>query len=124
MLERSRRMTKAEHDSAKALEDDGGIRDIIQSARVLTLSAAEREGFGQMAALTTQGEQLWGRDGWEGKGVHHGKKGFMDVTDHQAVGSVVEDDEAGNEYKRQRTSEQASDTRGEEALFKSVMAVM
>lgn len=122
MLERSRRMTKAEHDSAKALEDDGGIREIIQSARVMTLSAEEREGSGQMAALTTQAEQLWGRDGWNGKSEIQSKRRFVDVTDHQAVGSVVEEDGDVNEYKRQRMTEQFSHSQGEDALFNTVMA--
>ncbi|CZT22831.1 uncharacterized protein RCC_08537 [Ramularia collo-cygni] len=106
MLERSRRMTKAEHDNAKALEDDGGIREIIQSARAMTLNSDERD---QMAPLTSPAEQLWGRVGWHGKGVQPSKKRFVDVTDHEAVGIVIDDgddEEDKQEIKRQRMTAQ------------------
>ncbi|KAK4953154.1 hypothetical protein LTR10_008860 [Elasticomyces elasticus] len=63
MLERAKRMTRSEHADAKALEDDGGIREIIQSARMLPVSQEERQGCGQMARLEEK-QQLWGRDGW------------------------------------------------------------
>ncbi|KAK4903202.1 hypothetical protein LTR27_000130 [Elasticomyces elasticus] len=63
MLERAKRMTRSEHADAKALEDDGGVRDIIQSARMLPVSQEERQVYGQMARLEEK-QQLWGRDGW------------------------------------------------------------
>lgn len=63
MLERSRRMTRSEHHDAKALEDDGGIRQIIQSARIMTVYKRERVGAGQMAPLGIP-QQVWGRNGW------------------------------------------------------------
>ncbi|KAK5734398.1 hypothetical protein LTS12_026707 [Elasticomyces elasticus] len=63
MLERAERMTRREHADAKALEDDGGVREIIQSARMLPVSREERQGYGQMARLEEK-QQLWGRDGW------------------------------------------------------------
>lgn len=63
MLERSRRMTRAEHYDAKALEDDGGIREIIQSAKTLPVAEREKGGYAQMAALE-EPQQLWGRSGW------------------------------------------------------------
>lgn len=58
MLERSKRMTNAEHNEAKALEDDGGIREIIQNARPLTISTEEMHGRGQMAPLV-EPQPLW-----------------------------------------------------------------
>ncbi|EMC95387.1 hypothetical protein BAUCODRAFT_25426 [Baudoinia panamericana UAMH 10762] len=63
MLERSKRMTRSEHRDAKVLEDDGGIREIIQGARLLSVSDHERLSYGQMAPLE-QPQQLWGREGW------------------------------------------------------------
>ncbi|KAM3419046.1 hypothetical protein BST61_g5001 [Cercospora zeina] len=64
MHERSQHMTKAEHLDAKALEDDGGIRAIIQNARLLPLTKDEKEpGLGQMAPLD-KAERLWCRPGW------------------------------------------------------------
>ncbi|KAK5120248.1 hypothetical protein LTR85_006454 [Meristemomyces frigidus] len=63
MLERARRMTRSEHLDAKVLEDDGGIREIIQSARLLHVSSEETSGYGQMAPLE-EAQQLWGRPGW------------------------------------------------------------
>ncbi|KAK6436775.1 hypothetical protein LTR95_007039, partial [Oleoguttula sp. CCFEE 5521] len=64
MHERAKRMTGIEHRGASYLEDDGGMRDIIQSAKVLPISAEEMEGLGQMAALEVA-QQMWGRPGWE-----------------------------------------------------------
>ncbi|TKA32782.1 hypothetical protein B0A50_01007 [Salinomyces thailandicus] len=64
MLERSRRMTRVEHMDAKALEDDGGIREIIQSARLIPLTEEEEAGKAQMALLE-EPQQLWGRPGWQ-----------------------------------------------------------
>ena len=63
MLERSKRMTRTEHHDAKALEDDGGIRKIIQEADMLPISDNERVGSGQMAPLDVS-QQLWTRPGW------------------------------------------------------------
>lgn len=59
MLERSKRMTRAEHADATKLEDDGGIQEIIQSARLLDVGPDEN----QMAPLDIP-QQLWGREGW------------------------------------------------------------
>jgi len=64
MLERAKRMTRMEHKDAKALEDDGGIRQIIQSAKALPVCENEKTGYGQMAPLESP-QQLWGREpGW------------------------------------------------------------
>lgn len=65
MLDRSKRMTRAEHQNAKVLENDGGIRAIIQSAQVLSMTEEEQvSGFGQMAPLSKP-ERLWCRPGWQ-----------------------------------------------------------
>ena len=64
MLERSKRMTRSEHRDAMHLEDDGGIREIIQSARIIPVSECENSGYGQMAPLE-EPQQLWGRPGWK-----------------------------------------------------------
>lgn len=111
MLERSRRMTKAEHDSAKVLEDDGGIREIIQSARVMSLSAEDRAGgTGQMAPLMHGPEKLWARPGWNGTVKHRQQRRFEDTTDHGCVGKIVNDDDEdyGRDHKRQLSAERSS----------------
>jgi hypothetical protein len=63
MLLRAQRMTNAEHIAAKTLEDDGGIREIIQNARCLPLTKEDMEGTSAMAALENP-QRLWGRPGW------------------------------------------------------------
>ena len=64
MLERSNRMTSSEHRDASHLEDDIGMREIIQGARVLQISADESTSCGQMAPLE-EPQQLWCREGYE-----------------------------------------------------------
>ncbi|KAK3056343.1 hypothetical protein LTR09_002850 [Extremus antarcticus] len=63
MLERSQRMTGSEHREAGHLEDDVGIREIIQSARIIPLIKEERSGRSQMAPLEER-QQLWCREGY------------------------------------------------------------
>lgn len=63
MFERARRMTRTEHSDAKMLDDDGGIKQIIQSARPLPIEEHERTGYGQVAFLD-QPQQLWSRPDW------------------------------------------------------------
>ena len=64
MLDRSKRMTRAEHLNASHLEDDGGIKQIIQSATPLPIDEASLKlGSPQMARLATP-QQVWCRDGW------------------------------------------------------------
>jgi len=103
MLERSKRMTRAEHLDAKVLENDGGIREIIQSARLLPISGHELSGTGQMAALE-EPQKLWGRDGWRdtvgsamGGGRTSTKRRRMtalhDVTDPEEEARIVDKDE-------------------------------
>jgi hypothetical protein len=61
MLERSKRMTRSEHREAGHLEDDTGIREIIQSARPIPIS--DQELLDHMAPIETP-QQLWGREGY------------------------------------------------------------
>jgi superfamily II DNA or RNA helicase len=63
MLERSKRMTTSEHRGAGHLEDDVGIRDIIQGAQVIPCSEREGTGYDQMAPLT-EPQRVWCRDGF------------------------------------------------------------
>ncbi|KAK1821853.1 hypothetical protein LTR12_003729 [Friedmanniomyces endolithicus] len=86
MLERAKRMTRSEHMDAKVLEDDGGVREIIQSARMLPVFLEEQDGYGQMAALE-EPQQLWGRDGWR----------------ETVVRSTVMTDSVAKDNKRRRT---------------------
>lgn len=64
MLERAKRMTRSEHRDAKVLEDDGGIREIIQGARMLPVLETEKSSYGQVARFD-EPQQLWGREGWK-----------------------------------------------------------
>ena len=95
MHERSQKMTRAEH-LVKALEDDGGIRAIIQNARLLTLSDEEKEpGAGQMATLG-KAEPLWNRPSLD-DGQHaiptRKSAGLIDITDPNEPDRMVLDDE-------------------------------
>lgn len=63
MLDRSKRMTRAEHLNASHLEDDGGIKQIIQSAAPLPVEEALQLGRPQMAPLDVP-QQVWCREGW------------------------------------------------------------
>lgn len=56
-------MTRTEHRDANHLEDDGGIREIIQNAQIMPISDAEKSSCGQMARLP-EPQQLWDRKGW------------------------------------------------------------
>ncbi|KAK6439462.1 hypothetical protein LTR95_004332 [Oleoguttula sp. CCFEE 5521] len=64
MHERSKRMTGIEHRGASYLEDDDGIRGIIQSAQIIAVTTDEMSGAGQIAPLA-EPQQLWGRSGWQ-----------------------------------------------------------
>ncbi|KAL1305150.1 hypothetical protein AAFC00_002074 [Neodothiora populina] len=61
MFERARRMTRAEHSDAKMLDDDRGIKEIIQQARPLPISDEDRN---HNVALLADPQQLWSRAGW------------------------------------------------------------
>lgn len=63
MLDRSKRMTRAEHLNASHLEDDGGIKQIIQSAAPLPVQESQEVGRSQMAPLDAP-QQVWCREGW------------------------------------------------------------
>lgn len=64
MLDRSKRMTRAEHLNASHLEDDGGIKQIIQSATPLPIDeSSPKLGRPQMARLA-DAQQVWCRPGW------------------------------------------------------------
>jgi hypothetical protein len=62
MHERAKRMTNLEHHVSH-LEDDYGMREIIQGASIIPVKTHERSGSGQMAPLDVP-QRLWGRLGW------------------------------------------------------------
>lgn len=110
MLERAKRMTRMEHRDAKALEDDGGIRQIIQSARALPVYENEKTGYGQMAPLEKP-QQLWGREpDWrEAIGVapvvRHAtrkKKTLHDLGDGDEEMPIVQSDVDSERYRKRR----------------------
>ena len=100
MLERAQRMTRAEHADAKTLEDDGGIKQIIQNARLLPLSDNES----QIAPLEVP-QQLWGREGWRdtvagtpsarpSASRRRRTMSFEDITREDEDARLVNDDDA------------------------------
>lgn len=63
IYERSRAMTREEHDQAgKEISDDKGVAEIIQNAKRIDIRAEDGVGFGQMAPLETP-LQIFGRLG-------------------------------------------------------------
>lgn len=60
MLERAEKMTRGEHKQAKLLEDDEGIKSIIQNARILPISEEERDGRERQIPLSVP-QQIFGR---------------------------------------------------------------
>lgn len=95
LFERAKRMTRDEHRVAKALDDDGGIREIIQNAKLLPISDQERKGNGQVAFLQ-EAQQLWSRPGWA-------------TWKNDGNPSVIED--RGCKRKREETSTSESENR-------------
>lgn len=63
IFERARTMSRAEHKNAKELDDDGGIREIIQSAQPIPISSHEAEGVGSIAFIAKP-QHLFARPGW------------------------------------------------------------
>jgi hypothetical protein len=64
MHERAKRMTSVEHHVSH-LEDDDGMREIIQGAGLMSVMEHESPGSGQMASLEVP-QCLWARPGWRG----------------------------------------------------------
>ena len=62
MYERAKRMTPGEHHVSH-LEDDDGMREIIQGAGLMSVREDESSGMGQMASLEVP-QRLWARPGW------------------------------------------------------------
>ena len=63
IYERSRAMTREEHDQAgKEISDDRGVANIIQKAKMLDIKAEDGLGWGQMAPLDVP-LQIFGRPG-------------------------------------------------------------
>ena len=59
MFERAKRMTRMEHSDAKTLDDDKGIKEIIQNVKLLPISEEESK-----VTLMMSPEQLWSRPDW------------------------------------------------------------
>ncbi|KAK4987984.1 hypothetical protein LTR66_007445 [Elasticomyces elasticus] len=78
MIERAEHMTRSEHLDAKMLEDDGGIRDIIQKAAVIPIETGEGTGYRQISFLQTP-QQLWGRPGWSSS-MASSNNGLLDTV--------------------------------------------
>ncbi|KEQ97793.1 hypothetical protein AUEXF2481DRAFT_37342 [Aureobasidium subglaciale EXF-2481] len=61
IFERARTMSRMEHKNAKELEDDGGVRDIIQTAQPLRVG--EPNGVARVAFIQ-KAQPLFARAGW------------------------------------------------------------
>jgi hypothetical protein len=60
IFNRAKKMSLADHQEAKELEDDAGIIEIIQNAQILPIGDDEGEGLSSFALLTTP-QQVFGR---------------------------------------------------------------
>jgi hypothetical protein len=91
IYERSRAMTREEHDQAgKEISDDKGVAEIIQKAKRLDVRAEDGVGWEQMAKLETP-LQIFGRPG----------RGDLKIEGIDKVG----DFNSGKEVKRRRKKE-------------------
>ncbi|KAF1808629.1 hypothetical protein P152DRAFT_443501 [Eremomyces bilateralis CBS 781.70] len=92
MFERAKRMTRKEHDTARRIEEDDGVRGVIQNARCLPVTAEEGIGERQMARVSIN-EQIFGRRGWrsakvklEGDDASERKLSKKQKKDSSAIG--------------------------------------
>ncbi|XP_014552601.1 hypothetical protein COCVIDRAFT_41240 [Bipolaris victoriae FI3] len=60
IFNRAKKMTRADHQEAKELEDDAGIVEIIQNAQILPVEEDEGEGLSSFALLQTP-QKVFGR---------------------------------------------------------------
>jgi len=60
IFNRAKRMSRADHDVAKELEDDSSISEIIQNAQILPVDPDEETGLASFAPLHTP-QQIFGR---------------------------------------------------------------
>ncbi|KAH7561914.1 hypothetical protein BM1_03018 [Bipolaris maydis] len=60
IFSRAKKMTRADHQEAKELEDDAGIVEIIQNAQILPVEENEGEGLSSFALLQTP-QKVFGR---------------------------------------------------------------
>jgi hypothetical protein len=60
IFNRAKKMSRADHQEAKELEDDAGIVEIIQNAQILPVDDDEGEGMSSFAPLQTP-QQVFGR---------------------------------------------------------------
>lgn len=77
IYERSSNMTKKEHLEAKVIEDDEGVKTILQNARVFPLTPEELTSHGCMAPLEVP-QQIFGRRGRVQQGTALEKEIFGD----------------------------------------------
>jgi hypothetical protein len=110
MLERSKRMTRSEHRDAGHLEDDIGIREIIQSARMIPVLDEGKTGRGQMAPLQSS-QQLWAREGYraflsKNPAVHEpirNKRKRQDGAEEPGIGVDLDEREESGQPMVRRT---------------------
>jgi hypothetical protein len=60
IFDRAKKMSRTDHQEAKELEDDAGITEIIQNAKILPVEDEEAEALSSFALLNTP-QQVFGR---------------------------------------------------------------
>jgi superfamily II DNA or RNA helicase len=107
IFERARNMSRAEHKNAKELDDDGGIREIIQSAQPIPISSNEAEGVRSISFIRKP-QQLFARPGWASwkKSARENSKNRTETTGSSRGGKRKADD-SDKSPKRKRAKKKA-----------------
>ncbi|KAI4742196.1 hypothetical protein E4T50_07404 [Aureobasidium sp. EXF-12298] len=103
IFERARAMSRTEHKNAKELDDDGGIREIIQSAQPIPVSMEEGR-----IAFVEKPQQLFARRGWAAwkKAARENSKNRTGTTGSSQRGKRKAEGANGKESDRKRAKKQ------------------
>lgn len=94
IFERARTMSRSEHKQAKELDDDGGIRHIIQSAWTLPVSHEDAKGYGAVSYFNRrEQQQFFARPGW----VSWKESAHENSKNRSTVRTAEENHRKGNE---------------------------
>ncbi|KAM0706409.1 hypothetical protein Q7P35_005735 [Cladosporium inversicolor] len=117
MHERAKRMTNLEHHVSH-LEDDYGMREIIQGASIIPVMEHETSGSGQMAPLDVP-QRLWGRAGWR---EFLPKSSFSMGKNHGMDGPVAQDTPAPAKRSRKKKAVRMATPQARSLLVETPMA--
>lgn len=116
MHERAKRMTNLEHHVSH-LEDDFGMREIIQGASTIPVMEHEKSGSGQMAPLDVP-QRLWGRPGWR---ESLPKSSFSTGKNHDVKGPAAQDAPAPAKRPRKKKAVRVTTPRARSPLVEMPM---